>query len=385
MAGPLDGVKIVDLSQVIAGPLATAWLADQGANVIKVEDARGDPARTIGTRKENMSALFCAVNRGKRSVVLDLKSEVGKAGLEHLLSDADVFVQNFRPGVVERLGFGFDRLTAKLPRLIYCSMSGFGDSGPRAKARTYDSVVQASAGFAAQQAKSGGDPELVRNYLCDKTTALIASQAITAALFSREKSGRGQRIDLNMFDAGIAFMWPEGMQNHTFVDAPPDPTPEVGDFYRLWATKDGHIAFASPKQEEFVAMTRALGRPDLASDPRFASMDNRNRNREAYWAILAEAIGLMSTDELDKRMREEDAAGARVNRRADLLSDAQAASNGTIIEIDGGRIGRLRAARHPARFSDTPVDAPRRAPELGEGNDALLRAGAPLASTGAGT
>ena len=372
MAGPLAGVKVVDLSQVIAGPLATAWLADQGADVVKVEDARGDPSRSIGTRKGDMSALFCAVNRGKRSVVLDLKSEDGKAGLEHLLRDADVFVQNFRPGVVERLGFGFDRLAPKLPRLIYCSMSGFGDSGPRAKARVYDSVVQASAGFAAQQARSGGDPELVRNYLCDKTTALIASQAITAALFARERDGRGQRIDLNMFDAGVAFMWPEGMQNHTFIDEPPDSTPEVGDFYRLWATKDGHIAFASPKQEEFMAMTRALGRPELASDPRFATMDNRNRNREVYWSILAEAIGSMTTDELDQRMREEDAAGARVNRRGDLLTDAQAASNGTIIEIEGGRTGRMRTARHPARFSETPVDMPRRAPELGEHTRSIL-------------
>ena len=372
MAGPLEGVKIVDLSQVIAGPFATAWLADQGADVIKVEDARGDPSRAIGTRKGDMSALFCAVNRGKRSVILDLKSAEGKSALDTLLQDADVLVQNFRPGVIERLGFGYDRLAQEHSRLIYCAMSGFGSQGPRAKARVYDSVVQASAGFAAQQARSGGEPELVRNYLCDKTTALIAAQAITAALFVRERTGRGQKIDLNMFDAGVAFLWPEGMQNHTFVDDAPDPTPEVGDFYRLWATKDGHIAFASPKQEEFTAMTRAIGRPELAADPRFATMDARNRNRDVYWAILADAIGAMTTDELDARMREEDAAGARVNRRADLLTDPQAISNGTIVEIDGGEIGRLRGARHPAQFSDTPAVAPKCAPRHGEHTQAIL-------------
>ena len=372
MAGPLKGVKIIDLSQVIAGPLATAWLADQGADVIKIEDARGDPSRAIGTRKGDMSALFCAVNRGKRSVILDLKSADGKSALDTLLQSADVLVQNFRPGVIERLGFGYERLAEEHPRLIYCAMSGFGSKGPRAKARVYDSVVQASAGFAAQQARSGGEPELVRNYLCDKTTALIAAQAITAALFARERTGRGQKIDLNMFDAGVAFLWPEGMQNHTFVDDPPDATPEVGDFYRLWATKDGHVAFASPKQEEFTALTRAIGRPELRSDARFATMDARNRNRDVYWATLADAIGAMTTDELDARMREEDAAGARVNQRADLLTDAQAIANGTIVEIDGGKIGRLRGARHPARFSDTPADAPTRAPEHGEHTRSVL-------------
>lgn len=371
MAGPLDGVKIVDLSQVIAGPFATSWLADQGADVIKVEDARGDPARGIGTRKRDMSALFCAVNRGKRSIVLDLKSADGKSALETLLSDADVLVQNFRPGVIERLGFGYEAISQSRPRLIYCSMSGFGPDGPRAKSRVYDSIVQASAGFAAQQAKSGGDPELVRNYLVDKTTAMVAAQAITAALFSRERTGKGQKIDLNMFDVGVAFLWPEGMQNHVFMDDPPDPTPEVADFYRLWATRDGHIAFAAPKQEEFVAITRALGHPEMAADPRFATMDARNQNRETYWAILAQAIGSMTTDELDRRMREEDAAGAKVNRRLDLLDDPQARHNETVVEIDGGKVGRMRTARHPARFSRTPIDPPRRAPELGEHNSAL--------------
>ena len=366
MPGPLEGVKIVDVSQVIAGPFATAWLADQGADVIKVEDKRGDPSRGIGTRKGKMSALYCTVNRGKRAIVLDLKAADDKAVLDDLLRDADVFVQNFRPGVIERLGFDFDRVSGFAPRLIYCSMSGFGAGGPRGKARVYDSVVQAAAGFAAQQAPFGGDPELIRGYVCDKTTALIAAQAITAALFARERTGRGQKIELNMFDAGLAFFWPEGMQNHTFVDDPPEPTPEVGDFYRLRPTRDGHVAVASPKQEEFTALTRAIGRPDMATDERFATMDARNRNRAEYWAALGAAIASWSTDELDARMRTEDAAGGKVNHRTDLLSDAQAIANGTIVEIDGGPLGRLRTPRHPIRFSGTPTALPGRAPEHGE-------------------
>ena len=373
MPGPLDGIRIIDLSQVIAGPFATTWLADQGADVIKVEDAHGDPSRSIGTRKGDMSALYCAVNRGKRAIVLDLKSDDGKRALEGLLREADVFVQNFRPGVIERLGFGYERVAEIAPRLIYCSMSGYGPNGPRAKARVYDSVVQASSGFAAQQAVGAGEPELVRTYLIDKTTALVAAQAITAALFARERTGRGQLVSLNMFDAGVAFFWPEGMQNHTFVDDPPDTMPEVGDFYRLWATRDGHVALASPQQVEFLALARAVGRPELADDPRFATINVRNQNRVAYWEILSEAVASWSTDELDARLRAEDAAGGRVNRREDLLKDEQAAVNGTIVEIADDRLGRLRAARHPARFSETPTDAPRRAPRFGEHTQEILR------------
>lgn len=373
MPGPLDGIRIIDLSQVIAGPFATTWLADQGADVIKVEDAHGDPSRSIGTRKGDMSALYCAVNRGKRAIVLDLKSEDGKQALDALLREADVFVQNFRPGVIERLGFGYERVKEIAPRLVYCSMSGYGPDGPRAKARVYDSIVQASAGFAAQQAVGGGEPELVRTYLIDKTTALVAAQAITAALFARERTGRGQLVSLNMFDAGVAFFWPEGMQNHTFVDDPPDAMPEVGDFYRLWATRDGHVALASPQQVEFLALARAVGRPELAEDPRFATINVRNQNRVAYWEILSEAVASWTTDELDARLRAEDAAGGRVNRREDLIGDEQAAVNGTIVEIADDRLGRLRAARHPARFSDTPTDAPGRAPRFDEHTQGILR------------
>ena len=372
MPGPLEGVKIVDLSQVIAGPLATMWLADQGADVIKVEDRNGDPSRGIGTRKGDMSALFLACNRGKRSIVLDLKSPEGIAALDALLRDADVLVQNFRPSVIERLGFGYERLAETLPRLIFCSMSGFGAHGPRAGARVYDAVVQGAAGFAAQQAQNGAAPELVRSYICDKTTALVAAQAITAALFARERSGRGQQIDLNMFDAGVAFVWPEGMQNHTFADEPPDALPDVGDTYRLWPTRDGHVAIAAPRPEEFRAVARAVGKPELAADPRFATLAARNQNRVAYQAALAEAVALWSTDELDARFKAEDAAAGRVNTRADLLRDPQAQANGTVIEIDGGLLGRIRGPRHPARFSRTPVALPACAPGHGQHTEDLI-------------
>ena len=246
--GPLKGVRVVDMSQVISGPLAASWLADQGADVIKVEDAKGDPSRHIGPRKDDMSALYFAVNRGKQGLVADLKSKEDCARVWAEIEKADVLVQNFRPGVAERLGFGYEAVAARNPRLVYCSISGFGAHGPRAKSRAYDSVVQALAGFAACQAGPSGEPELVRSYVCDKVTALIASQAITAALYSRTNTGKGQHVEVAMFDVALAFNWPEGMWNHAFLDDAPEPSPEVSTSYRLWQTRDGHVSLSALQQ-----------------------------------------------------------------------------------------------------------------------------------------
>ncbi len=362
--GPMAGVRVVDMSQVISGPLAAAWLADQGADVIKIEDAGGDPARTIGPRKDDMSALYFAVNRGKSGRVVDLKSEAGKREVCELIKTADVLLQNFRPGVAERLGFGYEAVAALKPDIVYCSISGFGDEGPRAKGRAYDGVVQAVAGVAACQAGPNGEPDLVRSYICDKTTSLIAAQAIAAALFARARTGKGQRVDINMLDAAIAFIWPEGMWNHAFMDEAPAPQPEVSAGYRLWRTKDGHIALSSLQQVEFEATTRALGIPEVARDPRFSSIVERMKNREAYQAIAEKALAQWPTLELEKRLAAEDAPGGRVNSRASLIEEPQALANGTFVEVDAGELGRVRAPRHPVRFSATPVAPPRPAPRL---------------------
>ncbi|MFV0280299.1 MAG: CaiB/BaiF CoA transferase family protein [Rhodoblastus sp.] len=363
--GPLKGVRVVDLSQVISGPLATTWLADQGAEVIKIEDAKGDPSRLVGPRKDDMSALYFAVNRGKHGVVADLKKEDDRAKVWAEIEKADVLVQNFRPGVAERLGFGYEAVAARNPRLVYCSISGFGANGPRAKSRAYDSVVQALAGFAACQAGPSGEPELVRSYVCDKVTALIAAQAITAALVARATTGKGQHVEVSMFDVAIAFNWPEGMWNQAFIDNPPEPAPEVSTSYRLWATRDGHVSLSSLQQVEFEALCRAIDAPEVLRDPRFATATLRMANRIAYRETLESRVASFTTAELDARLAQEDAPGGRVNLREDLLADPQALSNGNFIEIDAADLGRVRTARHPARFGSTPVDPrPRAAPRL---------------------
>ena len=368
--GPLKGVRVVDMSQVISGPLAAAWLADQGAEVIKVEDAKGDPSRLIGPRKEDMSALYFAVNRGKQALVADLKSKEDCARVWAEIEKADVLVQNFRPGVAERLGFGYEAVAARNPRLVYCSISGFGAHGPRAKSRAYDSVVQALAGFAACQAGPSGEPELVRSYVCDKVTALIAAQAITAALVARATTGKGQHVEVAMFDVALSFNWPEGMWNHAFLDSPPEPSPEVSTSYRLWQTRDGHVSLSALQQVEFEALCRAVESPELYHDPRFATPTLRMANRVAYREIMEAKIASFTTAELDARLAHEDAPGGRVNLREDLLHDPQAQENGNFVEIDAADLGRVRTARHPARFSATPVNPrPHAAPRLRKAED----------------
>ena len=363
--GPLKGVRVVDMSQVISGPLAAGWLADQGAEVVKVEDAKGDPSRLVGPRKDDMSALYFAGNRGKQGLVADLKSEKDRERVWAEIEKADVLVQNFRPGVADRLGFGYEAVAARNPRLVYCSISGFGAHGPRAKSRAYDSVVQALAGFAACQAGPSGEPELVRSYVCDKVTALIAAQAITAALFSRTTTGKGQHVEVAMFDVALAFNWPEGMWNQAFLDAPPAPAPEVSTSYRLWRTRDGHVSLSALQQVEFEALCRALESPEIYRDPRFATATLRMANRIEYRDLLEAKVASFTTAELDARLAHEDAPGGRVNLREDLLTDPQAQENGNFIEIDAGDLGRVRTARHPARFGSTPVNPrPHAAPRL---------------------
>ncbi|MEK6249552.1 MAG: CoA transferase, partial [Planctomycetales bacterium] len=218
MAGPLSGVRIIDLSNVISGPMATMALADQGAEVIKIERAEGDFTRHVATRRGGMSASYLNNNRNKKSVVVNLKDPDGIATVKRLVTDADVFVQNFRPGVADRLGLGADVLRTLNPRLIYMSIVGFGFDGPLADRPTYDPLVQAVSALTTVQAGSDEErPRLIRTILPDKLTAVQASQAVTAALFARERTGEGQEVRLSMLDTVVSFLWNSDMGGHTFV------------------------------------------------------------------------------------------------------------------------------------------------------------------------
>jgi crotonobetainyl-CoA:carnitine CoA-transferase CaiB-like acyl-CoA transferase len=374
MPGPLEGVKVLDLSQVISGPMAAQWMADQGADVIKVEDPQmGDLCRWLGPRKGDIAALFLTANRGKRSIVVDAKTEDGRETMAALVRWADVLIQNFRPGAIEKLGFGYEACAALNPRLIYCALSGYGQSGPYARTRVYDPIIQASSGIAASQRDiATGEPMLIQTLVCDKLTALTAAQAITAALFARERSGVGQKIELSMLDASVAFLWPEGMYNHTFLDDAPEPQPEFGAFYRLWKGNGAFFAIAAVQDKEFAAVCRGVGRPDLVDDPRFKTITDRMQNAHLYRQELTATIGEADAGAILEGLLREEAPAAKVNERADLPADPQIQHNATIFEMDHADLGRVRQPRHPAQFSATPVDAPKPAPHLGQHTAEIL-------------
>lgn len=373
-SGPLAGIRVVDLSAVVSGPMAAGLLADQGAEVIKVEPRQGDLTRVIGTAKGDVSALFAAINRGKRSIVLDLKQAEARAVLRRLLAQADVLVENFRPGAMARLGLSYDEVAAFNPGIVYLSISGFGQTGPNAQVRVYDPVIQAVAGFAdAHPDPRSGEPQLLQTLMCDKLTALTAAQALTAALFARQRLGRGQKIELSMLDAAVAFLWPEACYNHAFQDEPPAPTPEFGANQKLWRCADGWLAMITPQNEEFAAMCRVFGRPEMARDPRFQSIPSR-RQHQAVWRALIEPLAeARRVDELAAELGAAGVPAGRVNTKAALAADPQVRHNGLLHDAAYPDLGRLRTPRAAARFLGMPLDEARLAPHLGEHSREVLR------------
>lgn len=375
MQGPLSGVRIVDLSAVVSGPMAVGLLADQGADVIKVESRGGDLTRRIGPIKGDLTGLFHAINRGKRSIVLDLKQAPAREVLRDLVRSADVLVENFRPGAMQRLGFGWEAVQALNPRLVYLSISGFGQTGPCANWRVYDPVIQAVAGFAdAHPDPLTQEPRLLQTLMCDKITALTAAQALTAALLERQATGRGRRIELSMLDAALAFLWPEALYNHAFLDAPPAPTMEFGARQRLWRCRDGWFALITPQDDEFAAMCRVFGRPDLLDDPRFANLLTRRDNADA---LRAELDPIAAQQELAPFVARLAAAGVpvgHVNTKPALAGDAQVRHNRSLVDTPYPDVGRIRAPRTAARFEgeDEAALADQRAPHLGEHSRAIL-------------
>ena len=273
MPGPLEGVRVLDLSTMISGPLAAMLLADQGADVIKVESPGiGDLMRYLGSHRNGVTGLFANNNRGKRSIVVDLKEPRGVEVLKQLAASADVLVQNFRPGAMTRLGLGYDDLAAVNPRLIYVSISGFGSTGPYSKRRVYDNVIQAYAGYAGVQTNPAtGEPAVFRTLVCDKATAYTAAQAITAALFARERgSAEGQHIELAMLDAGIAFLWPDAAMDRALLEDDTARQPTIGSNYQVTKLQDGYVVASAISDSEFAGYCAALGQPEIAEDPRFA-------------------------------------------------------------------------------------------------------------------
>ena len=373
MHAPLSGVRILDLSAVVSGPMAAGILADQGADVIKVETQGGDLTRRVGPIQGDMTSLFATINRGKRSIVLDLKQAEARSILRELVEKADVLVENFRPGAMARLGFAYEQVKVWNPRIVYLSISGFGQTGPYSGYRVYDPVIQAVSGFAdAHPDPETQEPRLLQTLMCDKITALTAAQAITAALLGRQASGEGCRIELSMLDAALSFLWPEALYNHSILDKPPAPVPEFGARQKLWRCKDGWFAMIAPQDEEFAGICRVFGKPELMQDPRFANMMLRRDNIDAWRAVLEPIAAEQRVRPFVDRLAAEGVPVGHVNFKADLADDPQIRHNESLMESDYPGLGRVRAPRAAARFDQQPADPARLAPHLGEHTRAIL-------------
>jgi crotonobetainyl-CoA:carnitine CoA-transferase CaiB-like acyl-CoA transferase len=354
VSGPLSGVRIVDLTTMISGPIATRMLADQGADVLKIEaPGGGDLTRQLGNRRGGVSAVFATSNRNKRSLVLDLKQPRGRALLDRLVAGADAFVQNFRPGTEERMGIGEAALRRVRPDLVYVSISGFGETGPYAHKRVYDPVIQALSGLAAiQKDRDSGRPRMVRTIIPDKLTAVTAAQAITAALFARERTGRGTHVRLAMLDASVAFLWPEGMAGLTWRGDEVE-----GGRYMLaqdlvFETADGYITAGAVSDAEWLGLVRVLDRPEWLEDPRFKTAGGRV-------AHAGERLGLMQqvlrTRPSAAWLEELDAAGvpcAPVLSISEVPGHPQVVANELIVESDHPLAGPMRQPRPAARFGE---------------------------------
>jgi crotonobetainyl-CoA:carnitine CoA-transferase CaiB-like acyl-CoA transferase len=375
MAGPLDGYRIIDFSQVVSGPLAAMVLADQGADVIKVEPtAGGDLTRVTGSPIGGITGFFANHNRGKRSVAVDLGTPEGLEFVLRLCDTADVVIQNFRPGVMDRLGVGGEAMLARNPDLIYVNISGYGATGPYSDRRVYDPVIQGVTGHVAAQL----NPEIPfsdvhRTIVADKSTAFTAAQAITAALLARERGrARGQIIDIAMIDAALAFFWSDGMMDQTMLDDPLlGRRGTLAQAMRVTRCATGELIYFVASDKERHGLYRALGRPEWCEHPQWGTLAVlvKPGNFQALGVALEEEFQKWDADELLDRMLAEDVPCGPVHTFETLVDDPQLRHNNAIWEWTHPTGGRMRQARPAPHFGATPIEAVASAPVLGEHTD----------------
>ena len=371
--GPLTGLKVLDLTGMVSGPVAAMMLADQGAEVIKVEPVNGELVRHMAAPHNGVNPVFFSCNRGKKSIALDLKSEEGKKILLKLASEADIFMQNFRPGAIERMGFGEDVIRKLNEKIIYVSISGFGNRGPYANSRVYDPVIQALSGATDIQAdRETGKPKMFRIIIADKVTALTTAQAISSALYAREKHGTAQHIELSMLDCMISFFWPEGMAGIVYAENEIDVRKLQGSQDLIYQAEDKYITAGAVSDAEWKGMCKALKRDDLIDDERFATPAGRVANAQIRKEITGEEIAKWKSSEILKRLQEEGVPSAPLLDRMELLDNDQILANESILRVNIDGFGEVRQARPAARFSKTPSELSRPAPKLGEHSFEIL-------------
>ncbi|MGR8947092.1 MAG: CaiB/BaiF CoA transferase family protein [Gammaproteobacteria bacterium] len=368
MPGPLHGIRIIDLSAMISGPMATMILGDQGADVLKIENPDGgDYVRKGANRQGGLAASFLNNNRNKKSVAINLKNEQGKEVLRQLIKGADVFIQNFRPGVIDRMGFDEDAVRAIEPNIIYASIAGFGFEGPFANRPVYDPLIQAMSGLTTVQAGSDEErPRLVRTIVPDKTTAITAAQAITAALLARERTGKGQHIKLSMLASVVSFLWGSDMGSQTFAgrELPQQAAASFRDL--VYETKSGHISVAVMSDKEWHNLIKALDKPQWLADERFKTPALRDKNINERLAVIQDALLEKTADDWIDLLEQHGVPCAKVLTRNEMIIHPQVEANNIITEYEHPAAGRLRQSNPAADFSLTPSSIRSGAPLLGE-------------------
>lgn len=373
--GPLSGVKVLDLSIALTGPYAAALLADQGAEVVKVErPGIGDIARWIGVAVNGMSAFYLACNRGKRCIAVDLGTDEGRAIVLQMATDADVIIQNFRPGVIDRLGLGYDAVREHNPDVVYASISGYGPVGPYRDRSAYDTSIQAYAGFAATQAEPDGPPTFIKQNAADKVSSLYACQAITAALFARASGRGGQHLELGMADACVSFLWAEAAGNEVLLESDGSMPSSFNAGFSPMRFLDGWGIVVPTTDADFAGMCKALDVPGW-DDPRVSTVGERRKHRDVLEPIMdmcyAMAANLTQAEAIERFERER-VAFAMVLSAAEMVDDPHAQAIGMFEEFDHPVVGRARLPRHPTQFHATPASLGFGAPALGQHTDEVL-------------
>jgi CoA:oxalate CoA-transferase len=381
MTGPFSGLLVLDLTRVLAGPYAALMMAELGARVIKIEPPEGDDARRYGpfVTGENgvaKSGYFMSINRGKESIALDLKNENDRKIFEALLASADVLIENYRGGTMERLGYGWESLKDKYPRLIYAAVSGFGHTGPYAARPAYDMVVQAMGGIMSLTGHPGGEPTRVGTSVGDLTAALFGTVGIATALFDREKTGRGQKVDVGMLDCQVAIL-ENAIARYVATGEVPGPLgtrhPSIAPF-AAFRTKREYIVIAAGNDALFARIAKVLGHEEWPDDPRFAGNPARVQNLDALHAEMEAALATRSAKDWLALLEAEGVPCAPINDIAAVMSDPQVLARNMIVESLDPDLGPVRMQGNPIKLSareDTKTRGP--APELDRDREAILR------------
>jgi CoA:oxalate CoA-transferase len=374
--GPLNDVLVIDLTRVLAGPYCTMLLADMGARVIKVERPDGgDDARRFGPFIDGISGYFLSLNRGKESIALDLKRDSDRETFETLLNHADVLVENYRPGTMEKLGYGWETLESRYPGLIYAAVSGFGHSGPYANRPSYDMVAQAMGGVMSLTGHPGGPPTRVGTSMGDITAGLFAAVGVCAALNHRHRTGQGTKVDVSMLDSQVAVL-ENAIVRYTSSGEIPRPQgarhPAITPF-AAYATKDGHMIIACGNDELFQKLCETIGRPDLKDNPLFLTNDLRTEHYKALTDELEAALSARTTEEWLRILTDAGIPNGPINNVADVVADPQVRARNMVVHCDHGTAGRVHMAGNPIKMSsyDDP-DSRRPAPDLDGDREMIL-------------